>query len=55
MPFWDALPPAVAGILLIVVVIFVIKKLIKLAVIAALVAVFLVVAWNYGLLKFISI
>jgi len=52
LSFHNLLPPIVVGILVIVVIIFVIKSLIKFAIIIGVIALAVFLAWQFGLLSF---
>jgi hypothetical protein len=52
MSFHNLLPPVVVGILVIVVVIFVIKSLIKFAIVVGAIAAVVFFAWQLGWLSF---
>lgn len=52
LSFHNFLPPIVVGILVIIVVIFVIKSLIKFAIIIGAIAFIIFIAWSMGWLSF---
>ena len=52
LSFHNLLPPIVVGILVIIVVIFIIKSLIKFAIIIGAIALIIFIAWSMGWLSF---
>jgi hypothetical protein len=48
LAFWNVLPPIVLGILAIIIIIFIIKSLIKFAIIVGAIALIVFVVWRVG-------